>query len=114
MFGLISSFLSNIQLWVVLDGNSLQECSVNAGISHGSILSPTLFLIYITAIYADDATLNTKCEQASDLWQQLDSASELESDLINTVAWIKKWLVDLNAVKAELALFEQSNICLWC
>ena len=99
---------------MVLDGNSLQECSVNAGISHGSILSPTLFLIYTTAIYADDATLNTKCEQASDLWQQLDSASELESDLINTVAWIKKWLVDLNAVKAELALFEQSNICLWC
>ena len=53
MFGLILSFLSNIQLWVVLDGNSLQECSVNAGISHVSILSPTLFLIYITAIYAD-------------------------------------------------------------
>ena len=84
----------------------MQECSVNAGISHVSILSPTLFLIYITAIYADDATLYTKCEQASDLWKQLDSASELEYDLINTVGWIKKWLVDLNAVKAELALFE--------
>ena len=33
------------------------------------------------AIYADDATLYSKCDQASDLWQQLELASELESDL---------------------------------
>ena len=33
------------------------------------------------AIYADDATLYSKCDQASNLWQQLKLASELESDL---------------------------------
>ena len=33
------------------------------------------------AIYADDTTLSSKCDQASDLWQQLELASELESDL---------------------------------
>ena len=37
-------------------------------------------LIHI-AIYADDTTLYSKCDQASDLWQQLELASELESDL---------------------------------
>ena len=47
MFGLISSFLSNRWLRVVLDGNSLQEHAVNAGFCQGSILSPTLFLLYI-------------------------------------------------------------------
>ena len=31
------------------------------------------------AIYADDTTLNSKCCQTSDLWQELPS--ELESDL---------------------------------
>ena len=33
------------------------------------------------AIYADDTTLYSKCNQASDLWQQLELASELEFDL---------------------------------
>ena len=47
IFGLISSFLSNRRLRVVLDGKSSQEYSVNAGVSQGSILGPTLFLLYI-------------------------------------------------------------------
>ena len=56
-----------------------------------SILCTTLFLLYVNdlpdgvtcniAIYADDATLYSKCYQASDLWQQLELACDLESDL---------------------------------
>ena len=34
-----------------------------------------------TGIYADDNTLYSKCDRASDLWQQLELSSELESDL---------------------------------
>ena len=95
IFGLISSFLSNRRLRVVLDGKSSQEYPVDAVVPQGSILRPTLFLLYINdlpddvicniAIYADDTTLYSKCDQASDLWQQLDLASELESDLRDTV-----------------------------
>ena len=67
MFGLFSSVLSNWWLWVVLDGKSTQEYPVNTGVPQGSILCPTLFLLYINdlsddvicniAIYADDTTL---------------------------------------------------------
>ena len=39
------------------------------------------FLMINVAIYDDDATLYSKCDQASDLWEQLELASELESDL---------------------------------
>ena len=61
------------------------------------------------AICACDTTLYSKCDQASDLWQQFELASELESDLRDTVGWGKKWLIDLNAGKTQQVLFEQSN-----
>ena len=119
IFGLISSFLSNRWLRVVLDGKFLQEYPVNAGVPQGSIPGPTLFLLYINdlpddiigniAIYADDTTLYSKYDQASDLWQQLKLASGLESDLRDTVDWGRKWLVDFNAGKTQLVLFEQSK-----
>ena len=119
IFGLISSFLSNRQLRVVLDGKSSQEYPVNAGVPQGSILGPTLFLLYINdlrddficniGIYADDTTLYSKCDQVSDLWQQLELASELESDLRDTVHWGRKWLVDFNAGKTQLVLFDWSQ-----
>ena len=37
-------------------------------------------------MYADDTTLYSECDQASDLWQQLELDSELESDLGQEVA----------------------------
>ena len=43
IFGLISSFLNNRRLGVVLDGKSSQEYPVNAGVLQGSILGPALF-----------------------------------------------------------------------
>ena len=79
IFGLISSFLNNRQLQVVLEGKSSQEYPVNAGVPQGSILGPALFLLYINdlpddvicdiVIYTDDTTRYSK---ASDLWQQLE------------------------------------------
>ena len=72
MFGLISSFLSNRRLRLVLDGKSSQEYPVNVGVPQGAILGPKLFRLYINdlpddvicdiAIYADDTTLYSKCD----------------------------------------------------
>ena len=76
---------------MVLDGKSSKEYPVNTGVPQGSILGPTLFLLYINdlpdnvacdiSIYADDTNLFSQCDLAPDLRQQLELTSELESDL---------------------------------
>ena len=47
--------------------------------------------------------------QASICGNNMNLASELESDLRDTVDRDKKWLVDFYAGKTQLVLFDQSN-----
>ena len=42
--------------------------------------------------------------------QQLELAAESEFDLQDNVSWGRKWLVDFNAGKTQLVLFDHSDI----
>ena len=71
------------------------ETRISSKVPQGSILGLTVFLLYINeppddvicniAIYADDTILYSKCDQGSDLCQQLVLASELEANQQDTV-----------------------------
>ena len=48
-----------------------------------------------------------KFDRASDIWQQLELASTLESELRDTVDLGRIWLVDFNVGKTQLVSFER-------
>ena len=57
----------------------------------------------------DDTTPYSKCDQVSNLWQQLELVSYLEFDIRDTVAWGRKRLADFNAGKSQQVSFDRSN-----
>ena len=66
---------------MVIDGKSLQEYPVSAGLSESSILGPTPptrcinnlpDVICNTTIYVGDLTLFSNCDWAFGFWQQLE------------------------------------------
>ena len=66
-------FSQNGWLRAVLDGKSSQEHPVNVIVSpllvlHLFLMTPDDIICDI-AVYADDTTLHSKCDQLSDLWQ---------------------------------------------
>ena len=81
---------------MVLDGKSSQEYPVNAVVPQGSVLVATLFLLYINdlpdnvtcniAICADDTTLYSKCDEASDLCSNLNWLLNLNLIYFNLVS----------------------------
>ena len=108
---LIASFLSNRSMSVVVNGCRSQTCSVNAGVPQGSILGPTLFLLYINdlpenvlskiVLYADDATLFNSYIDRSNSNSRSSLCSRLDADLLSIKNWGDKWLVNFNASKTQ-------------
>ena len=113
VLGIIESFLSNRSLNVVINGQKSKAHNINAGVPQGSLLGPTLFLLFINdlpnhiikslvSVYADDTTLYSHTSKIHD---EESLASDLSSDLENIQNWGKEWLVTFNASKTKLLSF---------
>ena len=64
-------------------------------------------MLYVILLFMMIIPLSTN--QASDLWQQLELGSELESDLWDIMDWGRNWFVDFNAGKTKLVSFDWSD-----
>ena len=109
---LLSSFLTNRQISVVLDGQKSASLPVNAGVPQGSVLGPTLFLVFINdlpksvlskmVMYADDTTLFNS--HVGSLQNQQTVADQMCSDLKEIKKWGSEWLVTFNSSKTQTLL----------
>ena len=96
MHSIISAFLTNRKMKVVLEGQSSSTCFIDSGVPQGSVLDPTLFLVYINdlsdnvlsqlAMYADDSSLD--CTSADSLnTTRHEVGVSLDHDLENVLKW---------------------------
>jgi len=105
----IRDFLNDRFIRVVVNGRESSAVSINAGVPQGSILGPTLFLIFINdlsqvlsstvCMFADDTTISAI---VPNIKSRNDVASILSNDLRNVEAWAESWLVKFNAKKTQL------------
>ena len=122
---LISSFLSNSFTSVVVDSATSASFPVSSGVSQGSVLSPTLFLLFINDLlhasasdvhsFADDSLLHKsssfQCQPSSNARSQshLAMSSTINSDLQSISEWGTCNLVKFNTSKTQLLTISLSN-----
>ena len=122
---LISSFLSNHFISVVVDGATSASFPVSSGVPQGSVLSPTLFLLFINDLlhatasdvhsFADDSNLHKsssfQCQPSSNARSQsrLAMSSTINSDLQSISEWGTRNLVKFNTSKTQLLTISLSN-----
>ena len=104
----INSFLSQRKQRVVVNGAYSQWNDVTSGIPQGSVLGPTLFIIYINDlpetvesmvhIFADDTNIYRNIATEND-------CVELQKDLDMLQEWSNKWLLSFNAKKCKVMRF---------
>jgi hypothetical protein len=100
------SYLSNRRQQVVINGETSDTKSINAGVPQGSILGPMFFLIYIndivnniscnTKLFADDTPLFLVVDN------EYEAAEQLNKDIESIHQWSQKWLIKFNPDKTEI------------
>ncbi len=112
----IFSFLSGHFISAVVDGHCSSPKLINSGVLQGSVLSPTLFLLFISDLsvtncpihsYANNSTLHfsTSFDRRPTLQDlqdsRLEAAEHLTSDLAIISNWGRRNLVSFNASKTQ-------------
>lgn len=123
---LIRSFLTDRSIQVVLDGVSSTKHSLNAGVPQGSVLSPTLFLIFIDDLlkltvnpihsFADDSTLHCSFQFNHPVSRTLANhhrqlvTNSLNDDLSKIFEWGSHNMVTFNASKTQTTYFTNKRL----
>jgi len=112
----IRDFLYDRHIRVVVNGSTSSAASINAGVPQGSILGPTLFLIFINdlnnvvsnkvCMFADDTTIFSIVPNTSARKLIVD---KLNDDLKNLENWSEKWLMKFNAKKTQLMIISRKK-----
>jgi len=113
LYSWIRAFLTNQQQRVVCNGYLSAWSHVTLGVPQGSILGPTLFLVYVNdtadnlvspvRLFADDCAIYRQVSVSAD-------CTTLQGDLSRLYSWIQKWQLPLNPSKCKaICISNKSN-----
>ena len=100
----IQDFLSGHEQCVAVNGTLSNWSPVTSGVPQGSVLGPTLFLVYINDIASDVSSTVRLFASASILYREISNASDqiqLQDDLHKVFKLADQWQMCFNASKHE-------------
>ncbi|CAH2101818.1 unnamed protein product [Euphydryas editha] len=113
---IFKSYLSDRQQSVVVEGFTSDSVYLNFGVPQGSVLGPTLFLIYVNDLcslkipncdiisYADDTALIV----SGSTWKDVKEHSESAISIVKK--WLNRNLLTLNLNKTKLITFAPNRL----
>lgn len=112
-----SSFLEDPWVRLVIDGHDLKEQSVRTGVPQGSPVSPILFTIYLSQVFAE---VERKCNITAisyvdnigllAIGKDYDTVTKHLKKAAQTIeAWASKNAVEFDIAKTEAILFSRQN-----
>ena len=110
----IKNWLTDRQQRVVIGGQNSSWSSVISGVPQGSVLGPTLFIIY--NINDIDINLNSYISKFADDTKLMSRADDsqycaaLQADLDSLAEWSSKWKMCFNINKCKVLHFGQQNL----
>ena len=113
-FDLLKSYLTNRVQYVTIDGKSSNIQRITTGVPQGSVLGPTLFLIFINDIhklnlngrirlFADDTTLFYNTSNIDDI------PSMVQSDLTILQEYFNSNMLSINLSKTKFMIFKSAQ-----
>jgi hypothetical protein len=116
-FQLLKSYLSDRQFQVRVRNEKSELQPMKAGVSQGSVLGPTLYVLYTSdlptstnttlGIFADDTVILSVNEDSR------SAASDLQHHLNTLQAWFEKWRIRMSftTLEAYINLFKELSQC---
>ena len=112
-YDLLKNYLSNRSQYVEFNGHISNTLPISTGVPQGSVLGPSLFLIYINDLplvshifdmlmYADDTTLYCNINQTI-------TAETINRELIKISQWLEANKLSLNVAKTKFMVFHASK-----
>lgn len=112
---LLKSYLNNRSFQVKYNKYISTSRPIKASVSQGSILGPTLFIIYtadfptwtdhnsLIAMYADDTILLQRS------WDPSNALDKLQDKLDDVEEWCEQWRTKINGAKSQLIIFNRKK-----